>query len=182
MTVKPEDSDKGIVGGSLAVDKNESAIADALDKHGKVYRKVAQVHARRATQETAVKTVLADGTWETNNIAEPGDYVVTGAGGERYVVKSETFKVRYAPKRGRKAVYLARGQIVAFKNPFGRPICLKAPWGEMQYGSEDCMIADALDPATQQLAGEPYLIAGEEFTRTYKPVQAAIEKNDKNTK
>ena len=39
----------------------------------------------RAARKTPVKTVLADGTKETENIAEPGDYIVTGKGRERWV-------------------------------------------------------------------------------------------------
>ena len=129
-----------------------------------------------------MNTVLADGTKETSNVAEPGDVIVTGVGGERWVVKPETFQARYVLKRSGKAIYIARGQIVAFQNPFGRPICMMAPWGEMQYGSEDCMIADVVDPATQQSAGEPYLIAGEEFAQTYKLVQTEKKTNRKNRK
>ena len=46
-----------------------------------------KVRARQAIRETAVNTVLADGTKETSNVAEPGDVIVTGVGGERWVVK-----------------------------------------------------------------------------------------------
>ena len=152
---------------------DHSAISGANQRHGKRYQKVARVRARQATRETAVNTVLADGTQETSNIAEPGDVIVTGVGGERWVVKPETFQTRYVLKRSGKAIYIARGQIVAFQNPFGRRICMMAPWGEIQYGSEDCMIADVFDPATQQPAGEPYLIGAEEFAKTYKLVCSA---------
>ena len=112
------------------IEASASALADALDRHGQRYRKVAQVRARRAGQETAVKTVLADGTLETENIAEPGDYIVTGAGGERWVVKPGTFEARYVLKPGRKTVYAARGQAVAVENPYRPPISIMAPWGE----------------------------------------------------
>ncbi len=154
-----------------------SALADALDRGGKVYRKVAQVHARPAKRQTPVKTVLADGTTETKNIAEPGDYVVTGVGGERWVVKPETFQARYALKPGKKIVYLARGEAVAVKNPFGRPISIMAPWGEKQYGAANCMIADVFDPAKRKRAGEPYIIARAEFDRTYKLVPERAKKS-----
>ncbi len=147
-----------------------SALADALDRHGQRYRKMAQVRARRARQETAVNTVLAGGAQETKNIAEPGDYIVTGAGGERWVVKPGTFEARYVLKPGRKTVYAARGQAVAVKNPFGRPISIMAPWREKQHGAADCMIADVYDPATRKRAGEPYIIAHAEFERTYELV------------
>ncbi len=162
-----------IKGKDADIDKlSSSAILEAVQRHGKLYRKMAEVQAHRADQETAVETVLANGISETKNIAAPGDYVVTGPGGERYVVKHETFKTRYARKPGKKDVYVARGQVVALKNPFGRPICVMAEWGEMQHGSENCMIAAIFDPATKTWAGKPFLIAPEEFARTYKLVHA----------
>ena len=146
-------------------------IAHALERDGKLYRKAAEVQAERATEATPVETVLADGTEETRNVAEPGDYIVTGPGGERYVVKPETFEARYVRKPGKKGVYIARGYTLAVRNPFGQPISIVAPWGERQRGAADCMIADIFDPAKGQRAGEPYLIGSAEFARTYKPVQ-----------
>ncbi len=156
----------------MEIDRNAAPITEALDARGKLYRKVAQVRARRAIRETAVHTILADGTRETSNIAEPGDYIVTAPGGERYVVKPEIFEARYVLKRGRKNVYLARGQSIAVQNPYRRPISILAPWGERQHGAADCMIADVADPVTHQRAGAPYLIARDEFERTYKLVKA----------
>lgn len=157
----------------IEIDPLHPAISDANQRNGKLYQKNAQVQARQATRKTAVRTVLADGTTETKNIAEPGDIIVTGAGGERWVVKPETFQARYVLKPGSKGTYIACGHIVAVKNPFGRPISIMAPWGEMQHGSKDCMIADVFNPATQQRAGEPYLIAAGEFALTYQPVKTA---------
>ena len=158
------------------VDGGAPELAAALDKRGKRYRKVGQFRAIRAGQKTPVKTVLADGTKETENIAEPGDYIVTGKGGERWVVKPETFEARYALKPRRKATYIARGESIAVKNPFHRPISLLAPWGERQHGAADCMIADVVNPATQRRAGEPYIIARAEFDRTYELVPAVAKK------
>ena len=70
-------------------------------------------------------------------------------------------------KPRKRGVYIARGYIVAVPNPFGCPVSLRAPWGEMQHGSADCMIADVIDPKTGQRARQPYLIARAEFERTY---------------
>ncbi len=158
------------------VDGSAPELAAALDEHGKRYLKTGQVIAIRAEQETPVTTVLANGTKETENVAAPGDYIVTGPGGERWVVKPETFETRYAPKPGEKTVYLARGEVIAVENPFGRPISLMAPWGERQHGAADCMIADVVNPATQRRAGEPYIISRAEFDRTYELVPAVAKK------
>jgi hypothetical protein len=158
------------------MDAIASALAEALERHGKHYRKVAQVRARQVMRETPVTTILADGAEETKNVAVPGDYIVTGAGGERWVVKPGTFEARYALKRGRKTVYLARGEAIAVENPFRRPISILAPWGERQHGTADCMIADMFDPAAGRRAGEPYIIARAEFRRTYRAVRAPAKK------
>ncbi len=157
----------------IEVDPHAPEIAHANNRNGKIYRKVTEVQASSADVVTLVETVLADGDTETKNVAKPGDFIVTAPGGERYVVKPDTFRARYTRKSGNKEVYVARGHIVAISNPFGRPISIKAPWGEMQYGSADCVIADIFDPTTKKMAGEPYIIAREEFARTYKLVRAS---------
>jgi hypothetical protein len=160
----------------LEVERNAPAIECALDKAGKRYRKVAKVRARRALRKTTVNTLLADGTRETSNVAEPGDYIVTAASGERYVVKQETFEARYLLKPGRKTVYVARGQVIAVENPFRRPVSIMASWGERQHGAADCMIADVFDSASGRRAGEPYIIGRAEFEQTYRPVQGRRRK------
>ena len=65
------------------------AIAEALDRDGKPYRKNGEFRAKRVSVAASVETILADGRKETRNVAAPGDYVVTGPGGEHYVVKPE---------------------------------------------------------------------------------------------
>ncbi len=152
------------------------AISEALERDGKIYRKEAEVEAVCASTRTPVETVLADRTRETDNVAEPGDYIVTGGDGERWVVKPETFQARYVLKRGRKHVYIGRGQVMAVENPYRRPISIMAPWGERQHGAADCMIADIFDPAKRKRAGEPYLIARAEFGRTYKMLRPGTKK------
>ncbi len=148
-------------------------IAEALDRNGNIYRKCAEVRATRVSVATPVETILADGRRETSNLAAPGDYIVTAPGGERYVVKPDAFAARYEPKSGTRDVYLASGKIVAAPNPLGRALHLVAPWGEVQSGSADCMIADAFDPATKKRAGRPYIIDRTEFEKTYSRVKLA---------
>jgi PGDYG protein len=154
-------------GAEIEIDPNSDALSQALDHKSTRYRKTGEVRASRAIATQAVDTILSDGTEETRNVAAPGDFINTGQGGERYVVKPSIFRTRYWPRPRKKGVYNARGTIVAIPNPFGRPICLKAPWGQMQRGSADCMIADIVDPESGRRAGQPYLIARAEFERTY---------------
>ncbi len=147
------------------------AIAEALNRNGKIYRKSGEVRARRVDFMTTVVTTLADGRRETRNVAAPGDYVVTAPGGEQYVVKPDVFAARYELKPGTRDVYLARGEIVAVPNPLGRFLYLVASWGQVQSGSADCMIADVFDPATKKRAGRPYIIDRAEFEKTYSRVK-----------
>jgi hypothetical protein len=148
------------------------AMAEALDRDGKPYRKNGEFRAERVSVATPVETILADGRKETKNVATPGDFVVTGTGGERYVVKPEVFAARYGRKRGTGDVYLARGEIIAVPNPLGRAIRFWASWGEVQTGAADCMIADMFDPATRKRAGQPYIIGRAEFEKTYRRVRS----------
>lgn len=150
----------------IEIDRHSPELAAALNS-GQIYRKTAEIKAERAEVETPVVTVLADGSTETTNHAQAGDYIVTGAGGERYVVKAPTFAQRYAPKPGAAGIYVALGHIVAVENPYGRPIVIMASWGEKQHGRTDCMIADIYDPATGRREGQPYIIARAEFEKTY---------------
>jgi PGDYG protein len=156
---------------AIEFERDDPEILKAL-RGGKRYRKVGQVRARKVKRRTPVETVLADGTKETRNIAEPGDYIVTGPRGERYALRPEIFEARYRLKPGAKIVYLACGETVATENPFGRPISIMASWGERQFGAADCMIADRIEPATNRRAGRPYIIGRAEFEETYERLPA----------
>ncbi len=150
----------------MEIDRHSPEITALLETQGVRYRKLGVVHAERAVVTTPVVTTLTDGTIETKNQAQPGDYIVTAPAGERYVVKPDTFLARYAPKPGEPGIYTALGQIIAAENPYRRPIAIMASWGERQRGAGDCMIADVFDPSEGR-RGEPYLIGRAEFEKTY---------------
>jgi hypothetical protein len=158
--------------GKSAAITQDQAISDALDRDGKVYRKSGDYRAEKADVATRVETVL-NGKVETTNTAYPGDYIVTGAVGERYVVKPDVFASRYEPKTGQPGVYRALGHVKAIPNPFGRPLHVLAHWGEVQHGDTDCVIVDIYDPATGKRFGHPYLISRAVFDATYKPAGPA---------
>jgi hypothetical protein len=153
-------------GAAIEFERDDPEILKAL-RGGKRYLKVGKVRARKVKRRTPVETILADGTRETSNVAESGDYIVTGPRGERYALPPETFEARYKLKPGAKTVYLACGETVAAQNPFGKPISIMASWGERQFGAADCMIADRIEPATDKRAGRPYIIGRAEFEETY---------------
>jgi hypothetical protein len=131
------------------------------------YSKRGTVQARMAVEREEVVTTLANGLEETRNVAAPGDWVVTNPTGEVYVLSDETFNKRYY-EAGDK--YYARGMCRAIVNPYPHPIEILAPWGEKQFGDEDCIIAVVYDPETPEEVGpDRYLIGRKEFVATYRP-------------
>lgn len=160
---------RGGTNAAIEFERDDPELLKAL-RGGQRYRKVGEVRARKVKQNTTVETVLADGTKETSNIAGPGDYIVTGPRGEHYALGPETFEARYTLKPGAKNVFLACGEVTAVENPFGRPISIMASWGNRQFGTADCMIADRIDPVTNKRSGRPYIIGRAEFEDTYERV------------
>ncbi len=131
-----------------------------------IYRKNAIVEAQQVTEQTTVTTKLADGTEETVNTAEAGDYIVTNPSGEKYVLKPDNFAKRYEPMEDGK--FRAKGMSRAFVNPTGGPISIMAPWGEVQKGGPDCMIATVYDPEhPDEIGSDRYIIGGDEFKQTF---------------
>lgn len=151
----------------MKIDRTDPAIAKALDTIGTMYAKFGDIHATVVSEQTPVETVLADGTRETVNVAEPGDFIVTNPGGERYVVKPDKFVKLYDPKNEEPGVYVPKGQVVAVKNPFGVVVTMTVSWGE-QAGAADCWFADTYNPQTGVREGKPRIIGAKEFAETYK--------------
>lgn len=132
-----------------------------------VYAKKAIVEARQATEQEEVKTILADGTTETVNIAEAGDMILTNPGGEKYILKPEKFAKRYEAI-DENGTYRAKGMARIAENPTGAPIEIVAPWGEKQVGALDCMIATPFDPEhPDEVGNDRYIIGHQEFVDTY---------------
>jgi hypothetical protein len=161
------------------VDRHDERIMDRLIT-APVYKKHSEVRAQIADGGEVVETRLADGSVETRNVAKPGDAIVTNPGGERYIIRAEKFGKRYKPKIGDDCqlvdgVFTAIGFHRVIDNPFGSPITMLASWGEMQYGQVDCKLADAYEPATKALDGDPYIIGRKEFAQTYKPAEPELQ-------
>ena len=129
------------------------------DKSIKKYRKFGVVTAIKATAEQQVRTVI-DGKVETTNVAHPGDYIVTGASGEKYVLTSEKMKSRY--KKIADNQYEAIGECFAVKYN-GKSFKFTAPWGEdMICNNGDYICSTILD------GSDVYRIEKEVFKKTYK--------------
>lgn len=139
-----------------------------------VYAKKAEVNAVIASGGEVIETVLADGTKETTNTAGAGDAIITNPGGEQYIIPAETFNKRYEAT-SEDGVFRAKGMARAFKNDTGAPIEIMAPWGEPQFGDENCMIATVFDPDNPDHVGsDRYIIGAAEFAETYGPIEEVL--------
>lgn len=151
------------------VNRHDPIIMEGI-KEAPVYKKKGTVNAQVAEGGERIETVLADGTKETQNTAEKGDFIITNPGGEKYIVKPETFNKRYALSQ-EDGVYEAKGYCKAIPNPFQEDVKIEASWGETQTGDSECMFADTYDPETKTLGGEPYIIERDAFEKTYSKVE-----------
>lgn len=149
----------------LALDVHEKQM-DVLFNSSTVYEKKGTINARKSKSGEKVSTVLEDGTIETDNVTKDGDYIVTNPGGEEYILKGENFASRYE-KTDKEGVWKATGKTQAVNNPTGKPISIVAPWGEKQYGDENCHIANSLDKNGKPITGDRYIIGRKEFSETY---------------
>jgi len=153
------------------IDRHDPIITTGIES-APVYKKKGEVTAQVAAGGEKIETILADGTKETANTAEAGDFIITNPGGERYIVKPDKFNKRYGPKEGEEGVYEAKGYCKAISNPYEEDIKMMASWGEVQIGDWECKLADTYDPETKTLGGEPYIIEKNAFEQTYGIVEA----------
>ena len=131
-----------------------------------VYQKTAVLkksQVKIAAKREEVVTRL-NGAEETRNIARPGDYIITGPHGERYVIGAAKFKSLYQLEEGRPARYRAKGRVRALR--LEEDTELVAPWGEKQRAAKGGVVV--------QRVGKPaeiYLIDGRVFDETYAPAK-----------
>mgnify|MGYP000884676057 FL=1 len=142
--------------------------------------KAVEVEFSDTTQEIKTTITEEDGTErvETINTANPGDAIITGKKGERYVVSAEDFDKLYEPLTDENGVitdgrYLPKNVVKCMKNPTGQEIIIDAPWGGKQTGGADCMIVES------QINGDRYLIERGAFEMTYEKNDPTAESNDK---
>ena len=147
--------------------------------NAEVYVKKAVVQAREAVPGETITTILADGTVETTNTAGENTVIITNPGGEEYIIGADKFAGRYEPT-GVDGEYRATGMARAVKNPTGGDIQVMAPWGELQFGGADALIATVFDPSNpDEISADRYIIGAEEFKdtyATYEEVYGSLEK------
>ena len=134
-----------------------------------IFEKSAVISAKVANGGEIIETFLADGTKETENTAEAGDMIVTNPGGERYIIKPDTFAKKYE-QTDENGTYKAKGMVRALPNPTGKEIKIVAPWGEEQVGSSESLVVVGYDPNNpNEIGDDRYIIGKQEFDDTYKP-------------
>ncbi len=125
------------------------------------YQKYGYFTAERALYEQRVDTII-NGVVETTNIANPGDYIVTGRQNEMYVLSPEKMDQRYRYVSGK--LYEAVGNCYAFKY-LGRSFTFMAPWGEeMICNYHDYICSTGVD------GSDVYRIEQSAFLSTYRLV------------
>lgn len=152
-------------------ERDPSILAQVAD--GEIYRKSAQVAAIQATERTPIETILADGTVETSNVAEIGDYIVVNPGGEEYVVQKDKFAGLYE-ETDKPGIFQATGIVKAIQNPTNKWVQMEKSWG-IQEGAPDCMFAATYDPDSNKLIGSARIIGAQEFADTYVLVKQSSE-------
>lgn len=113
-----------------------------------------------AQVETPVVTITSDGK-ETENVAAPGDIIVSGPSQENYVLKAAKFSKLYQGQIGQTVVPEQHPRMVAVYNG-QQTVTFTAPWGEsMVLKPGDYLVKDGDDGY--------YRIAKYEFEQTYNP-------------
>jgi hypothetical protein len=118
---------------------------------GDVYiRRVEPINNVRKVGETEViKTFMPDGTLESTQEANPGDWVITGPEGEEFVFTDEKLNDLYTQEPDGSFLPKER-KILAIKNPVNSKIRINAPWGTeenpvYQDGETESMVVIGLD-------------------------------------
>lgn len=142
----------------------ENAIANGADIG--TFAKFARIQATEAAGGEEIITILADGTKETINIANTGDWIVTNPGGEQYIVPGAKFPKKYesCPELG-EGWFKPTGGVQRFLE-LDQDMQFICSWGEEQF-----IAAGGFVNVTD--LGDIYGIAKEEFFATYKACDEA---------
>jgi hypothetical protein len=130
----------------------------------KVYRKTAKLDKSNIEISDGIQVIstIVNGKEETRNVADNGDYIITGFSHERYVIKASKFPKLYEEDPEEPDQYRSRNVVRAIQ--LTEAVEIEAPWGEIQR-------ADAGGRICQSVADETdvYLIEKQVFENTYAP-------------
>ncbi len=158
------------------VDLFDAEMEGRLKTEGKMYRrKIESIRgAEQVTRPQTVETRLLDGTVESSVEAKAGEWIITGAQGEKFVFSQNKFAGLYNPDGNGGFVPKDR-KVIALQNPFGGAVKISAPWGTAekpayQSGSERCFFVVSLDESGT-FTSDRYIIGDEELLLSnYEPV------------
>jgi hypothetical protein len=125
--------------------------------------------ARRVVKNEAVAVEFAASAGELMSLEGPnryaaGDAIVTGSGGERWVVSRERFDAKYVPEGG-----IAHGQAGTYRN---RPSIVLAkemhePFSIARSAAGDILTGDAGDWVMQYAPGDYGVVKAARFAKVY---------------
>lgn len=159
-----------------SIDLFSSELENLFANQGKVYlRKIEPIkEARQVSETTVVETILPDGTIESTQEANVGDWVITGSKGEEFVFTNSKFQNLYEDHGN--GQYLPRERkISAILNPFKKAVRISAPWGTpekpaFQDGGGKCILVAELS-SDGTLTRDRYIIGDEEMLlNNYSPL------------
>lgn len=113
-----------------------------------------------AKAQTPVETITSDGK-ETQNVAEPGDIIMSGPSKENYVLKAAKFPKLYQGQIGQTVVPEQNPRMVALYTG-QETVSFMAPWGES-------MVLKPGDYLVKDGDAGYYRIARVEYEQTYNP-------------
>ncbi len=143
------------------ISDTKNYVKDLIEKGAtpSYFKKYAKIQAKRALGGEKITTILSDGTVETTNIANKGDWIATNPGGEQYIIPGDKFEKRYEIETGVDGKHAPKGApILALQ--INEDISILTSWGEEQH----LKIGSWLNITDSK---DIYGIAPEEFKNTY---------------
>ncbi len=123
--------------------------------------KVSPVQVRKATAGEVVKTVLQNGTEETEHLCDGSEMVVTNPNGEVYAMSKSEFDQRYTYEEGSDVAYPQGKVRHLVEVPSSElPISFPAPWGGDMTLEDGYLNYDDMDGI--------YCIGRDEFNKTHR--------------
>ncbi|WP_277184559.1 PGDYG domain-containing protein [Caballeronia sp. BR00000012568055] len=125
--------------------------------------------ARRVVKDEAVEVEFAANAGELMSLEGPnryasGDAIVTGSGGERWVVSRERFDAKYAPEAGIEhgcaGTYRNRPSVVLAKQ-------MREPFTIARSADGDILTGDAGDWVMQYAPGDYGVVKAARFAKVY---------------
>lgn len=118
----------------------------------KYVQKNVRVKAQKINSRVQIQTL------EGPEIANPGDWLITGVRGEQWPVSDRTFKRKYEAVPGLESVYEKRAIVVEARQ-LQEPIEIDTPWGKQQGKTGDWLVEES--------QSEQHIVANGIFQDTY---------------